>query len=53
MITGQTQNYLLIQLNAFASGERKNDVYGRMREISRKLTPEERAQLARFFEGTP
>ena len=28
------------------------DVYGRMRDISKKLTPEERAALARYFEGT-
>jgi cytochrome c553 len=52
VITGQMQEYLLVQLNAFASGARKNDVYGRMRDISKKLTPEERAALARYFQGT-
>ena len=52
VITGQVDAYLLAQLNAFASGQRKNDVYGRMRDISKKLTPEERAALARYFEGT-
>ena len=52
MITGQIQDYMLVQLNAFASGERKNDVYGRMRDVSRKLTPAERAALARYFQGT-
>jgi len=52
VITGQSQEYLLAQLNAFASGQRKNDVYGRMRDVSSKLTPEERAALARYFEGT-
>ena len=52
MITGQTEEYLLAQLNDYASGTRKNDVYGRMRDISGKLTPEERAQLARYFQGT-
>lgn len=52
VITGQSQDYLLTQLNAFATGQRKNDVYGRMRDISRKLTPEERAALARYFQGT-
>ena len=52
VIVGQTNDYILGQLNAYADGTRKNDVYGRMRDISRKLTPEERAALARYFEGT-
>ena len=52
VITGQSADYLLAQLNAFASGQRRNDVYGRMRDIAGKLTPEERAALARYFEGT-
>ncbi|HUE79750.1 MAG TPA: c-type cytochrome [Sphingomicrobium sp.] len=52
VITGQTEEYLLAQLNAYADGTRKNDVYGRMRDIAGKLTPEERAQLARYFQGT-
>jgi cytochrome c553 len=52
VIIGQSREYMLAQLNAYASGARKNDVYGRMRDVSRKLTPEEREQLARYFEGT-
>lgn len=52
VIVGQTSDYLLTQLNNYANGTRKNDVYGRMRDISRKLTPDERAALARYFEGT-
>jgi cytochrome c553 len=52
VITGQGSDYLLVQLNAFASGQRKNDVYGRMRDVAGKLTPAERAALARYFEGT-
>ena len=51
-ITGQNADYLLAQLNAYADGTRKNDVYGRMRSIAAKLTPQEREQLARYFEGT-
>lgn len=51
-ITGQNADYLLAQLNAYAEGTRKNDVYGRMRSIAAKLTPREREQLARYFEGT-
>ena len=52
VIIGQNEEYLLAQMNAYADGTRKNDVYGRMRDISRKLTPEERALLARYFQGT-
>jgi cytochrome c553 len=52
VIIGQSREYLLNQLNAYAGGQRRNDVYGRMRDIARKLTPEEREALARYFEGT-
>jgi len=52
VITGQSKEYILTQLNAYADGTRKNDVYGRMRDVARKLTPAERAELARYFEGT-
>jgi cytochrome c553 len=52
VITGQSKDYILTQLNNFASGQRKNDVYGRMRDIASKLTPQEREALARYFEGT-
>ena len=51
-IAGQNREYLAAQLNAYAAGGRKNDVYGRMRDIARRLTPEEREQLARYFQGT-
>ena len=43
---------MIQQMNAYASGARKNDVYGRMRDISKKLTPQEREELARYFQGT-
>lgn len=52
VLAGQDRDYILAQLNAYADGTRKNDVYGRMRDIARKLTPTERAELARYFEGT-
>jgi cytochrome c553 len=51
-LAGQDREYMAAQLEAYASGARSNDVYGRMREIARKLTPEEREQLARYFQGT-
>jgi len=51
-LAGQERKYMVAQLNAYADGTRKNDVYGRMRDISRKLTPDERELLARYFQGT-
>ena len=51
-LAGQNREYMAAQLHAYADGTRKNDVYGRMRDISRRLTPEEREQLARYFQGT-
>jgi cytochrome c553 len=52
VITGQTSDYIVKQLNDYASGARKNDVYGRMRDIAGKLTPAERQALGRYFQGT-
>lgn len=52
VIIGQSREYMIQQLNAYADGSRKNDVYGRMRDISKKLTPQERTELARYFQGT-
>lgn len=52
VIVGQSREYILAQLNAYANGTRRNDVYGRMRSISAELTPAERELLARYFEGT-
>jgi cytochrome c553 len=51
-LAGQDREYMVAQLEAYASGARRNDVYGRMREIAHRLTPEERDQLARYFQGT-
>jgi cytochrome c553 len=51
-LAGQDREYMVAQLEAYASGARRNDVYGRMREIAHRLTPEEREQLARYFQGT-
>ncbi|MFL6855213.1 MAG: c-type cytochrome [Sphingomicrobium sp.] len=51
-LLGQNREYMVVQLNAYAAGARKNDVYGRMRDIAHRLTPEEREQLARYFQGT-
>ncbi len=50
-ITGQREVYLAQQLKAFASGERRNDIYARMRAVAAKLRPDEIEKLARFYGG--
>ena len=51
-LLGQNREYMVAQLNAYADKSRKNVVYGRMRDIARRLTPEEREKLARYLQGT-
>lgn len=53
VLNGQPRDYLQQQLTAFASGERDNDIFARMREIARRLTPEEIHQLAIYYSGKP
>jgi cytochrome c553 len=48
-LSGQRQAYFVAQMNAFATGARKNDVFNRMRDIASQLTPEEIAALARYY----
>ncbi len=48
-LAGQRQEYLLAQLNAFAKGERRNDIYTRMRAIASKLRPDEIEKLAEYY----
>jgi cytochrome c553 len=50
-LTGQHAAYLVRQLELFGTGERKNDVYQRMRSLSARLTPEERQRLANYYQG--
>ena len=50
-LVGQHEAYLLRQLELFATGERRNDVYQRMRSLSSRLTPEERERLAAYYQG--
>jgi cytochrome c553 len=49
ILSEQRQEYLMSQLKMFASGQRRNDVYGRMRAIAAKLTDEERNGLAAYY----
>ena len=39
ILSEQNREYLVQQMQLYASGERRNDVYGRMRLIAAKLTP--------------
>ncbi len=48
-LAGQRQDYLLTQLEAFAKGARRNDLYNRMRAIATKLRPDEREKLAEYY----
>ena len=41
--------YLVKQLQLYASGERRNDVYARMRTIAARLTPAEIEGLSAYY----
>jgi cytochrome c553 len=45
----QRHNYLVLQLQAYASGERRNDLFARMRTIATRLTQTEINGLAAYY----
>jgi cytochrome c553 len=49
ILAEQGQEYIAQQLKLYASGERRNDVYGRMRIIAAKLTAAEINGLAAYY----
>jgi cytochrome c553 len=49
----QKPDDLVVQLTAFRSGERGNDVYRVMRDLSKRLTDAEIAGLAAYYGGAP
>jgi cytochrome c553 len=49
----QKPDDLVVQLTAYRSGERGNDVYRVMRDISRRLTDAEIGGLAEYYGGVP
>ena len=49
ILAEQGKEYLVRQLQLYASGERRNDVYGRMRVIAERLTPGEIEGLAAYY----
>ena len=52
VIAGQNAAYLQRQLAAFRSGERRNDVYRRMRDIAGLLKPDEVQRVSETYQGT-
>ena len=50
---GQSAVYIKAQLQAFASGARRNDISQQMRNIARHMTAEEIDQAARYYEAQP
>lgn len=51
VLWGQRSEYLYAQLKAYASGQRQNDVYRRMRDIASRLSDEEMQHLAAYYQG--
>jgi cytochrome c553 len=49
ILSEQGKEYLVLQLKTYAAGDRRNDVYGRMRAIAAKLTPTEIDGLAVYY----
>ena len=49
ILAEQGKEYLALQLKLYASGERRNDVYGRMRAIAARLTQPEIDGLAAYY----
>jgi cytochrome c553 len=49
VLTEQQHEYLVQQLKLYASGQRRNDLYGRMRAIAAQLTPAEIEGLAAYY----
>ncbi|HUN95445.1 MAG TPA: c-type cytochrome [Bradyrhizobium sp.] len=52
-LEGQSEAYLKAQLQAFASGERTNDISEQMRNIARALTPQEIDEAAAYYASQP
>ena len=52
-LEGQPAAYIKAQLEAFASGARRNDIGQQMRNIARRLTPEEIEQAAAYYSSQP
>ena len=49
ILSEQGKDYIVLQLKEYAAGNRRNDVYGRMRAIASKLTQTEIDGLAGYY----
>ena len=52
-LEGQSAVYLKAQLEAFASGQRRNDISAQMRNIARAMTPAEIEEAAAYYASQP
>jgi cytochrome c553 len=52
-LAGEPAVYIRAQLQAFASGNRHNDISEQMRNIARQMTPEEIEAAARYYSNQP
>jgi cytochrome c553 len=50
-LSGQYARYLEAQLKAFASVQRHNGIYHRLRSVASKLTPTEMRLVAIYYSG--
>ncbi|MGD0961836.1 MAG: c-type cytochrome [Methylomonas sp.] len=49
-LAGQQSDYLVRTLQAYKTGERRNDIYSRMRLIAKQLSDDEIAELAGYYQ---
>ena len=52
-LEGQSAIYLRVELDAFATGARHNDISGQMRNVARQMTPAEIDAAARYYSNQP
>jgi cytochrome c553 len=52
-LEGQSAGYIKAQLQAFATGARRNDISEQMRNIARQMTAAEIDEAARYYAGRP
>jgi cytochrome c553 len=52
-LEGQSAVYIKSQLDAFASNERRNDISEQMRNVARRMTPEEIEEAAQYYASQP
>jgi cytochrome c553 len=52
-LEGQSSVYLRVELDAFATGARHNDISGQMRNVARQMTPAEIDAAARYYSNQP